>query len=229
MKNQMKILAMNTRRTFGRLIPVVALLALTAIPAAAQQAAAPAAAAPEAGATTLPIWVKTCDVDKATKKEICLITQELRADSGTFIASAAIVRVTGDKKYSLRVTVPNGLILKPGVKAQIDTGTSVSLIYLICELHACLAGADIDDTFIESMKTGKTFGLTGYNQQAKPVNFAMPLSGFAGALAGKALDPEGFKKLQDARIEAFKAKAEQARDAMLKAQRDQAGGAAPAQ
>ena len=73
------------------------------------------------------------------------------------------------------------------------------------------------------MKTGKTIVLVVYSQQAKAVNFSIPLSGFAGALAGKGLDAEGFKKLQEARAAELKARAEKARDAMVKAQRDQAG------
>ena len=32
----------------------------------------------------------------------------------------ALRRITGDKKYSLLATVPNGMLIKPGVKAQVD-------------------------------------------------------------------------------------------------------------
>ena len=234
MKNQMNTRPMNPRRKFERLMPVAAiLLALTtAAPAAAQQAA-PEPAAPAAAAAppaAVPPWIKTCDTDKATKKEICIVLQELRANSGTFIASVTLRRITGDKKVSLLATVPNGMLIKPGIKAQVDGNPAVTLVYVVCELHACLAISDVDDAFVESMKAGKTLVLTTYSQQAKAVTFSMALSGFAGALAGKALDAEGFKKIQEARIAEFKAKSEQARDAMVKAQRDQAGGgAAPAQ
>jgi invasion protein IalB len=231
MKNQMNTRQMNPRRKFARLLPVAAtVLALTtAAPAAAQQAAPAPAAAPAALPADLPPWIKTCDTDKASKKELCIVTQELRADSGTFIASATIRKVTGEKKYSLLATVPNGMLIKPGLKAQVDGNDPVTMVYVVCELHACLGVGDVDDAFVESMKNGKTLAFTAYSQQAKAVNFVMPLSGFGVALAGKALDAAGFKKLQEDRVAAYKARASKARDAMVKAQRDQAGEAAPAE
>jgi invasion protein IalB len=237
MKNQMNTRPINPRRIFDRLAPLAAtILALTiAGPAAAQQAAPePAAAAPAQAAAAplapLPTWIKTCDTDKVSKKELCVVTQELRADSGAFIASATLRRITGDKKYTLLTTVPNGMLIKPGLKAQVDGNDAVTLVYLVCELHACLGLGDVDDAFVESLKTGKALAITTYSQQAKAVTFSLPLPGFAGAFAGKGLDAEGFKKMQEARVAALKARAEQARDAMVKAQRDQSGGAAaPAQ
>jgi hypothetical protein len=79
------------------------------------------------------------------------------------------------------------------------------------------------------MKTGKTIVLTVFNQQGKPVTFSLPLAGFGNAFAGKALDADAFKKLQQARVEEFKARADAAREAMVKAQREQQGATPPAQ
>ena len=235
MENQLKNLAMNRRRQYRPIMPLVtAILVLTALPAAAQQAAQPAAApaaAPAAPAApgALPSWVKTCDTDKASKKELCIVTQEIRADAGTFIASMTLRRITGDKKYSLLATVPMGMLLKPGLKAQIDNGAPVSLLYGMCDTHVCYGLGDVDDAFVETMKGGKNLVVTTYSQQAKPVTFSMTLSGFAGVLAGKGIDPETFKKLQRARADQFKAKADQAREALVKQQEQQSGQAAPAQ
>ena len=200
MKNQMST-PMNPRRKFERLISVAVtgLALMTAVPAAAQQAASEpaAAAAPAVPPAALPSWTKTCDTDKASKKEVCIVTQELRADSGTFIASVALRRITGDKKYSLLATVPNGMLIKPGVKAQVDGNDAVTMVYFVCELRSCLAVGDVADAVVESLKTGKTLVLTTYSQQAKAVSFSLALSGFADALAAKGLDAEGFKKLQE--------------------------------
>src|SRR4051812_29406482 len=102
MKKQMKTRQMNMLRKLARLVPVAAaiLVVTTALPVAAQQAASePAAAAPATPPAAIPTWIKTCDTDKVSKKELCIVTQELRADSGTFIASAAVRRITGDKKF----------------------------------------------------------------------------------------------------------------------------------
>jgi invasion protein IalB len=237
MDNQPKIFAMNTRRTLERLLPLAAaIMALTVIPAAAQQAdAKPAAAAPAApagGAAVAPMqsWVKTCDTNKVSKQELCIVTQDIRADSGLFIASITLRQITGDKKFSLLATVPLGMLLKPGLKMQVDSAAPVSLVYGICDGHSCYGVGDIDESFIASMKGGKTLVLTTYSQDAKPVVFSMPLAGFATALASKGLDPAAFQKFQDARAGEYKAKADQARQALIQQQREQSSGnPAPAQ
>jgi invasion protein IalB len=240
MENQPKTFALNTRRTCRRLVCLTAaILALSVIPAAAQKAGAPAAAAaaPAAGAapaaaaagpaSIASTWVKTCDTDKASKKELCIIEQEIRTDSGFFIASIGLRQVTGDKKISLMATVPLGMLLKPGLKAQVDGGTPISLVYGICDSHNCYGLADLDDSFVDSMKAGKAVLLTTFNQQAKGVNFTLPLAGFADALAGKGMDPVAFQKYQQQRASELKAKAGQARDALVKEQQQLSG--SPAQ
>jgi invasion protein IalB len=242
MENQPKTPPMNMRRTRAWLLPFAAtILGLTVIPTAAQSAGAqPAAAAPAPGpapagsAAPAPVpvqsWVKACNNDKVLKKEVCVLTEEIRTDSGTLIASLALRQITGDKKLTLLATVPLGMLLKPGLKLQVDAATPASLLYGVCDVHACYAFGDVDDTFVDSLKGGKAATLTTYSQQAKAVNFSLPLGSFAGAFDGKGLDPAAFQKLQEARVNQLKAKAGQARDALVKQQEQQiTGSPAPAQ
>jgi len=237
MENQPKTLSMIMRRPLAWLLPLAAtILGIAVIPTAAQSAGAqPAAPAPAPAASAAPTpaqsWIKTCNNDKVLKKEVCVVTEEIRADSGTFIASMALRQITGDKKLALLATVPLGMLLKPGLKVQVDGATPVSLLYGICDIHACYGLGDVDDSFVDSMKGGKALTLTTFSQQAKPVNFSLPLASFAGAFAGKGLDPAAFQKLQETRVNQLKAKADQARDALVKQQQQQqpSGSPAPAQ
>jgi invasion protein IalB len=247
MENHLKTLSMNTRRTCAWLLPLAAIIVgLTVIPTAARSAGAqpaaaapaqpagpqPAAAAPAASAAPVPVqsWIKTCATDKALKKDLCVVTEEIRADSGTLIVSVALRQVVGDKKFTFLATVPLGMLLKPGLKVQVDGAAPVSLVYGICDVHACYGLGDVDDAFVSSMKGGKALALTTYSQQAKAVNFSLPLASFAGALASKGLDPAAFQKLQEARVNQLKAKADVAREALVKQQQQQTPGSpAPAQ
>jgi len=229
MDKQLNTLAkMPPCRARGRFVLAAAILAWTVMPAAAQQSAAPAAA-PAEGAAPVPMqsWVKTCDTGKTTKQELCLIGEEIRADSGTFIASIALRQITGEKKTSLLATVPLGMSLKPGLKLQVDNANPISLVYGICDVHSCFGLGDIDESFVASMKSGKQLVLTTFSQAGKPVVFAMPLTGFGTVLAGKGLTPTEFQKFQQARASAFKARADQAREALLKG--EQQDNPAPAQ
>ena len=53
-------------------------------------------------------WAKLCNTDPASGKELCLTIQEIRADTGQFIASATVRTIAGDAKKSLITAVPAG-------------------------------------------------------------------------------------------------------------------------
>jgi invasion protein IalB len=161
-------------------------------------------------------WVKTCDTNKSTKQELCLIAEDIRADSGTFIASITLRQLSSEKKTSVLAQVPLGMSLKPGLKLQVDNAAPLSLLYGICDVHNCYGLADLEDSFIASMKGGKQLVLTTYSQQGKPVVFTLPLTTFGAALGSKGLDPAAYQKFQQARAAAFRVKADQARQALLK-------------
>jgi len=225
MDRQLNTRAKKPPRTgLGCFVLTAAVLAMTVIPAAAQQPGAPAAA-PAEGAAPAPVplqsWVKTCDTNKKTNQELCIIGEEIRADSGTFIASIALRQITGEKKSSLLATVPLGMSLKPGLKLQVDNANPVSLVYGICDVHSCFGVGELDDSFVASMKGGKQLVLTTFSQQGKPVVFSMPLSGFGTVLAGKGLSPTDFQKFMQARANELRQRADQARQALLKGERQE--------
>src|SRR5436305_2317182 len=61
---------------------------------------APAGAPPAAGSdqTIASPWVKLCDTEPASKKEMCIVSQEIHSNTGQFVVSATIRQITGDDK-----------------------------------------------------------------------------------------------------------------------------------
>lgn len=198
-----------------------ALLAAIAVthPASAQQA--PAAAAPDNA------WVKICNKDPKANKELCLITQELRTNSGQFLASIAIRETPGEARKSLLTSVPVGMLIQPGVQLQIDGGKAERAVYSICFPNACYAELPIDAAFITRMKGGGKLQLTTINQQAKPVRFDLTLIGFTSAYDGSGIDPAALQQKQADLQRQLEEKAQAARDRLVAEQRRAVDEASP--
>ncbi len=186
------------------------------VAASAQEAEAPAAA-PEAA------WAKLCNTDPATGKELCLTIQEIRADTGQFIASATIRTIAGDTKKSLITAVPPGMLLQPGLRVQIDEGAQQELKYGICFPNACYGELEINDDFIAQLKGGGKLTLTTLNQQAKPVNFPMTLAGFTKAYDGAGLDTAAQEARESDLADALARRAETARQKLIEQQQKETG------
>lgn len=224
-----------TRKTFGswRLCRAVAVGLMTvALPGLvqAQEAEAPAggdAPAAEAPAAEAPApqspWVKICNTDAATKKELCLVMQELRADSGQFVASATIRQVTGEEKMSFIAAVPPGMLLQPGIRLQVDDGNQTELKYSICFPNACYGELDVSPDFIQSLKAGNRLTLTTLSQAGKGVAFPMSLGGFTKTFDGKGLDAQAAKLRQEDLNKALQARAEAARKKLIEQQQKESG------
>jgi invasion protein IalB len=200
----------------------VATVAIVApLGASAQEAEAPAAA-PPAGGPESP-WAKLCNTDPATGKELCLTIQEIRADTGQFIASATIRTIAGDAKKSLITAVPPGMLLQPGLRIQIDDQPQVEVKYGICFPNACYGELEVDDAFVTKLKAGGKLTLTTLNQQAKPVNFPMTLAGFTKAFDGKGMDQAAQQARESELADALAHRAENARQKLIEQQQKESG------
>lgn len=199
----------------------VATVAIVApLGASAQEAEAPAAAPP--GGPESP-WAKLCNTDPATSKELCLTIQEIRADTGQFIASATIRTIAGDAKKSLITAVPPGMLLQPGLRIQIDDQPQVEVKYGICFPNACYGELEVDDAFVTKLKAGGKLTLTTLNQQAKPVNFPMSLAGFTKAFDGQGMDQAAQQVRESELADALARRAENARQKLIEQQQKESG------
>jgi len=153
-------------------------------------------------ATAIPTpWTKICSKDPQANKEVCLVTQEIRAETGQFLASVAIREVESDPKKQFIVAVPPGMLLQPGMRVIVDQGQPLAARYAICFPNACYGDTEITAEFVDTMKKGQQITVQTINQVGRTVNFTLVLKDFAKAYDGPPIDPkvveEQQKKLQE--------------------------------
>ncbi|WP_310620001.1 invasion associated locus B family protein [Flexibacterium corallicola] len=164
-------------------------------------------------------WVKVCNTDPKTKKEFCFISQELRTDTGQFLAQAVVTEVSGEARKRLRMAVPPGMLLQPGLGVQIDGANKTAAKYSICYPNACFAEMVIDDKFIGNMKRGGKLVISTYNQQGKIRPFDLTLSGFTRVYDGEPIKPEELRAKQERLQSELQKRAEAARQRLIEQQR----------
>ena len=141
-------------RAFKRILPVAsATMALTAIAFLAPVHSAQAQA--QANNANAPHWMKFCSEDTKTKKQLCAITQELKAETGQFLASISLRELEGAKRKALVIAITPGMLLRHGLTIQIDKGKQIKGTFSICFPNACFSDVAVDATFVEQMKKGR--------------------------------------------------------------------------
>jgi len=193
---------------------MASMLAGLALVAAVAVSAGPAAAQDEDNP-----WVKICNTDPNAQKEVCLITQELRTETGQFLASVAIRETPGEERRALLVSVPVGMLIRAGVQLQVDGAEPQEAEYTICFPNACYAERTIDSAYINKLKAGGTLQLTTVNQQAQPVRFDLTLIGFTATYDGEGLAPQALQARQQELQRELERRAQEARDRLVAAQR----------
>ena len=198
---------------------------LLSVPALAQEdTAKPAAGAPQAAAQQpgdvspnlsgpQPDWTKVCSQDQQTKRDLCQISRDLRAETGQTLASVAIREANGAKR-SLVLAIPPGMQIQPGVRIFVDKTQVGTGKFSVCMQNACFVESELTDANLATFKKGTLLTLQAVNVQGKGVQLPVALAGFGKAYDGPALDPkvyaENQKKLQQQLIElANKARAGQ--------------------
>ena len=135
-------------------------------------------------------WTKICNTDPSVKKEVCLVAQDIRAETGQFLASVAVREVEGEPKKQFIIAVPPGMQLQPGMRVVIDKHEPMPARYSICFPNACYGDMDIDTSFVDTMKKGQALTVQAINQVGRTVNFTLVLKDFAKAYDGPAIDPK---------------------------------------
>jgi invasion protein IalB len=208
------------------MVPVAAMAQNAPAPAPAPAGpAAPRAAAPAATANTpAPSdskWIKVCGTEQASKKQLCQVIQELTADSGQFIASVNLQKLEGEPKmvFAVGVAMPaTGVLVGPGMRAQIDDGKQYEVKFSLCFPDRCFADMQIDEAFITSMKSGGNLTLliaTQQGAQVRALPIPLTLVGFTKAYDGAGVDPSAAQAMRDDLAKSLKAHADEARQKLL--------------
>ncbi len=205
----------------------------TAPTAQPTQPAAPAQVTPDPNvqqAAAIPTpWTRICSKDPQENKDVCLITQEIRAETGQFLASVAVREVQDDPKKQFIIAVPPGMLLQPGMRVIIDQGQPAAARFAICFPNACYGDAEINADFITSMKKGQALIVQAINQVGRTVNFTLVLKDFAKAYDGPPIDPKVIEEQQKKLQEELQKKAEEQRKRLEATQPTAPTAPAPAQ
>jgi len=176
-------------------------------------------------ATTTDSWIKICQSDDKTKKELCQTGYDLRTTTGQILASFVLMEMTGETRKIIQLVMPTGLLLQPGVKIQVDEGKAEEGKFGFCRETGCFVQMVASEPFTAALKKGGSIVVNAQGQAANPVSFSFPLGSFKVANEGKAIDEETFRKRQEAiRAEVVQKQQsfeEQLREAQRKAQQGQ--------
>jgi invasion protein IalB len=155
------------------------------------------------------------------------VIQQLTAETGQFIASVNLQKLEGDPKmvFAVGVAMPStGVLVGPGMRAQIDDGKQYEVKFSVCFPDRCFADMPIDDAFITSLKSGSSLTLllaTQQGQQVRALPIPLTLVGFTKAYDGEGIDPAAAQAMRDDLAKSLKAHADEARQKLLDQQADQ--------
>lgn len=173
---------------------------------------------------------------------ICMTHHErIDASSGRLILSAALHDTTLDGKEShhFRVMVPLGMLLPAGMRATIfpkDLWEKVvknekldkaeqkklkglKLTYTHCHAVGCVAEVKATPEVLESLKTNAGLRIFTLNLSGAPIGFDVPLTGFAQALKGKAVDTKKYAQARKQLMAQIRQRQEKLREELKKQQK----------
>ena len=130
-------------------------------------------------------------------KEVCFTASDGHLASGQKFVIALLIEPAGNDTKLLRVTVPLGVALVPGVRIVIDEKEAMTAPYAVCLAKiGCMADYKADAELIDQLKKGRTLAIQAVDK-GRPISFTLPLTGFAKAHDGPPSDPTGLNELQE--------------------------------
>jgi invasion protein IalB len=127
-------------------------------------------------------------------KEVCFTAADGHLTSGQKLFIALLIEPEGDDTKLLRVTLPLGVALIPGVRIVVDEKEAMTAPYIVClPKNGCMADYKADADLIGKLKNGQTLAIQAF-QKGRPISFTLPLAGFAKAYDGPASDPTGLNQ-----------------------------------
>ena len=130
-------------------------------------------------------------------REVCFTASDGHLASGQKFVIALLIEPKGDDAKLLRVTLPLGVALVPGVRIVIDDKTAMTAPYVAClSNNGCMADYKADAGLIDELKKGRTLAIQAFDK-GTPIVFTLPLAGFAKAYDGPPSDPTGLNELRD--------------------------------
>ena len=140
-------------------------------------------------------WTRYCaknlteQSSEIKSREVCFTASDGHLTSGQKLVIALLIEPEGSDTKLLRVTLPLGVALVPGARIVIDEKEAMTAPYVAClPQNGCMADYKADDDLIEKLKKGQSLAIQAF-EKGRPINFTLPLTGFAKAYDGPASDP----------------------------------------
>lgn len=163
-------------------------------------------------------WTKICQTNEQTKKEACVVTQNLHAETGQMLAAVTVIEEKGAQKL-FRIAVPLGMMLEPGLRVVVDQNPPLESKYAICVPDGCFSDLQVNDEFIANLKKGKALVIQTINHVGRTVNITFPLTEFQKSYDGPAVDPKEIQAQREKLQEGLNKQAEDARKRLLEQQK----------
>jgi invasion protein IalB len=185
-------------------------------PAPQNQQAQPPAAAPVVvalkAAPAQPEWTKVCGKDERTNAETCYTTRDFVTDKGQRIVAVALYDVKAKNAPKvLRILMPLGLLVPPGIRIAAEKSQPAAGRYSSCLPNGCFAEAAVKDDLVAALKKGMLLNVSARNQAGKEVTFTVPTDGFGKAFDGPPVDPQVLAEQQKKIQEELQKRAEEQR------------------
>lgn len=168
-------------------------------------------------------WFKICNINKDTKKEVCVLNIQVLSPEKKPIAQVRIIEQKGTSAKLLSIVMPPGLLIQPGMRIQIDKSNIGTAKFQVCTPQACVAEASLGSKFIGSLKRGSEMDIVGIDQARKQAGFKVTLSGFTAAYDGDPIDPKELQAKTETLQQKLQRKADEARKKLLEEKKKESG------
>ena len=159
-----------------------------------------------------PEWTKVCGKDERANTEICYTTRDFVTDKGQRIVAVALYDVKAkNAPKTLRILMPLGLLVPPGIRIAAEKSQPAAGRYSACLPHGCFAEAAVKDDLVAALKKGGALTVSARNQAGKEITFAVPTDGFGKAFDGPPVDPQVLAEQQKKIQEELQKRAEEQR------------------
>ena len=155
--------------------------AAPAAAAPAAPAAAPAAPAKAVVPDAVQAWAKFCDPDPKDQHQVCIVRKLVFNNSS--IVGSFVLRIDSKKGVpTLAIAaVPTGVVLRPGLRWQIDGGRPQTLPFWRCTAQSCESEQLVRNDFINRLRLGSMLKLTAKDVNNKDFVVNVSLTGFTAA------------------------------------------------
>jgi invasion protein IalB len=163
-----------------------------------------------------PEWTKVCGKDQNSNADICYTTRDFLSDKDQPVLAVALYDVKGKQSQKLlRLLMPLGMLIQPGIRIAIDQGQATAGRYASCLPNGCFAEARVKNDFVTALKKDAILKVSARNQIGREVTFAVSTGGFGKAFDGPAIDPKVLEEQQRKMQEELKRRSDELRQRLM--------------